>query len=252
MDEALQRKLETSSSKHLEVGNCSRCKEIYREFTWKNCEHFGAGGDFDNRTANEEITRQEDHLQLREYSPEESDGIKGVHLSTHRHFVPYNTNANIKHLLKKNIPSIPLFPIFFDLEAVDKMKEHAIHAFHEIHKQFNEPNLEIYLSHGSSGRPSIAVMEGYSHFIRSFKLDWRLYNLTRDEHYDSNEKNEGYQMTPGSSNYWQQESAKQKEEITRLGSELEKVSTLLSDTASALSAESIRLKSRLDKKVEED
>ena len=268
MDDELQRRLETSSSRHSELGNCSCCKK----FTWLACEEFGAQGNFDQpmKKRNLEFMRKKDHLprfmkeifipQLKEYSLIESNGTKGVHLTIHRHFHPYYTTHNRNTLLKEEILSLPIFPVFHNLQDVDAMLKHAMYVFTEIEKQFEETDLEIYLSIGSSGRALISVIGAYSHFVRGkTKLNWKLYNLTRDENYGGDDKREGYQMTPDSSKNWQEESARQREEITHLktelaglDSELLKVTSLLSDLGSTLSAESVRINSLLEKKSEEE
>lgn len=261
MDDELQLRLETSSPEHSEEScSCSCCPE----FEWKKCKQFGDG----SKTS--KVRSEKDQLSL--YRKEilfpliqnyllESDGTesKGIHLSLHRHFKPYEDNE--RFLLKKEIRSIPLFPIWWNIGDVDKTIEHALLVFKEIEDNFNQPNLEIYLSHGSSGRPSISVIDAYSHFVMAGNFDWKLYNLTLDEEYGSDQGKEvkGYQMTIDSSKSWQEKSARQREEITHLktelaglNSELLKVTSLLSDYGSTLSAESVRINSHLEKKSEEE
>ena len=259
MDDGFQLKLETSTPKHSEEGcNCSCCPE----FKWKTCKQFGDGAKNERRKDQLSLYRKEILFPLiQNYFLLESNGAgsKGIHLNLHRHFSPYEKRK--EYLLKKEIPSIPLFPIYWDIENVDKTIEHAILVFKKIKDNFNQPNLQIYLSHGSSGRPSISVISAYSSFVRAGNLDWRLYNLTVDDYYGSvkGEKFKGYHMTIDSSKFWQDESAEQKKEITHLktelaglDSELLKVTSLLSDYGSALSTESVRINSLLEKKSEEE
>ena len=157
----------------------------------------------------------------------EANGIKGVHLTLHRHFSPYEMRDPQNE--EEEVASIPFFPVWHNLEDVDVIKEHALQVFKEIADIFNQSNLEIYLSHGSSGRPSISVIDAYSHFVMTGNFDWKLYNLTFDDEYRSDQGKEvkGYQMTIDSSKSWQEKSARQREEITHLKTELSKTTALL-------------------------
>jgi hypothetical protein len=215
MHESLDARLEKSFSQVNSVGNCSKCKENGEEFNWEDCTHFGYKAKQSYKDNSLETFLKEILIpQIDEYQPFESEGAKCFHLTNHRHFNP----IEISEL--NYIPSIQIFPVWYDTNGYRKMQEHVIMMFAEITSRYKETPLVFYLSTGSSTGATIAAQAGYSHIVRDQCLDWKLFIL---DPITIKRVCKGYNLFPDTTKKWQETFTEQKTEISRLELKLEKM-----------------------------
>lgn len=221
MHESHEARLKKSFSQVNSVGNCSKCKENGEEFNWEGCTHFGYKAKYSYKDNSLETFLKEILVpQIDEYQPFESEGAKCFHLTNHRHFNPIETSE------LNYIPSIQIFPVWYDTNDYRKMQEHVIRMFAWIASRYKETPLVFYLSTGSCTGATIAAQTGYSHWVRDQFLDWKLFIL--DPIMIKVPPNKflickGYNLFPDTTQMWQREFTEQKTEISRLELKLEKM-----------------------------
>jgi hypothetical protein len=275
----------------MEAGNCGFCKKEldngYDSF-WGNCGHFGKklrtknahyrtisdeGSDSGHKRYLEMYRKDILKPLIDKYPVKLEQGVGQIMLFAHRHTIlEINEKREEEKMTKvpdeRVFAGIPIYPMEFDIGATRELFLHCMEVLALIQHRFGDEPLDIHVQMGSSQTAVGAITHAlYSYFwvFDTPPPSWSVYDYNVDYNYNdefigTNQGSKFHIMTTNfitfrdyvaKNRLISQESAELKEKNTRLESELLKVTSLLSDHGSTLSAESVRINSLLEKNSEE-
>ena len=219
MDKQVQRFFEEAIPIPALGGACMYCAE---PFSWASCNHFGL------QRYPQHWKKNSNHLEeyrnqfldpiLDGYEPLEINGEYFVHVTLHRHMAEREVNPESKsevggstgEIDAQYIPSIPVFPVWFDLGEIELIGEHVFRFLYSLYEKLgpNYPDTNLIVSFGSMNTTSVTFQTAFYHFAKAKNPGWRFFQLIHDKDRTvSGKKHPGHHMHPDINMLFQEERA---------------------------------------------